>query len=74
MGGWELAHRKALLASLPVGAIAGLAVGFVTSRAAQAWGLLLWFEERPIDPIFWMLAGAILAAGIIHIIRLLQAP
>jgi hypothetical protein len=66
-------HHKAFLASLPAGAVIGLAVGFVTTRAAQAWGLLVWLGERPADAIFWMVGGAVVAGSAVYVYRLLQS-
>jgi hypothetical protein len=60
-------HQKALFASLPAGALIGLAIGFTTNRTAQSWGLLVWLTDRPADGIFWMLAGAVVAGIAIYV-------
>jgi hypothetical protein len=73
MNRWKPEHRKAFITSLPAGALIGLAIGFITNRAAQAWGFLVWVTDRPADAIFWILAGAVVAGSVIYVWRLLQS-
>jgi len=73
-------YLKAFLASLPTGAVIGLAFGFSVRGSRTAllnpiwWrGNGAWLADYPADAIFWLVAGAFVAGKAVYIWQLLHS-
>jgi hypothetical protein len=63
--------RRAVLASLPVGAIVGVAYGFASTKAHLRF--LLWLWLWPDESAVWAVVGAAAAGGAVYVWGLLQS-
>ena len=68
-------YTKAFLASVPIGALIGLAFGFAVRGGTRVplLGDYGWISRDTADAIFWAFAGVLIAGAIIYIVRLLHS-